>query len=689
MDNKHQFTLWFWVAAIVLLFVAQAFLVGPHVETIPYSDFKTLLSAGKVRQATVNQDSIDAVIDLQGTKKLLPTAEYDEMKAKQGTEKGGDLLQTGSSQDTGTTSAASGLPGAGATSTSTGGTVLPSTTPEVAAAQLHRIVTVRVDDPQLTSELQAAHVRFAGAVQNTWLWTLLSWILPLVGLAFVWNWMMRKGAGTGMGSMMSVGQSKAKVYVESKTGVRFADVAGIDEAKEELEEVVQFLRNPEHFRQLGGKIPKGVLIVGAPGTGKTLLAKAVAGEAGVPFLSMSGSEFVEMFVGVGAARVRDLFAQAQQRAPCIIFIDELDALGKARGITGVNGNDEREQTLNQLLVQMDGFDSQNGVIILAATNRPEILDPALLRPGRFDRHVAIDRPDVRGREAILKVHAKNVMLAADVNLAVVAAKTPGFAGADLANIVNEAALHAARTNKKAVEMKDFDEAIDRVVAGLEKRNRVMNPKEKETVAHHEAGHALVAESRPHADRVSKISIIPRGIGALGYTQQLPTEDRYLLKRSELLDRLDVLLGGRVAEELIYGDVSTGAQDDLQRATDMARHMIMQYGMSERLGQVTFDAPRPTYLAVPQAPQQVTYSEETARLIDEEVSRLIKESHARVERTLAEQRDTLEALARLLLEQEVVDRAALDALLRSRQSTQRVVTAPVPVPALGAAAAPHA
>ena len=608
---------WFWAALIGLLVGMQFLMLAPRAVTLPYSDFKTLLAAGKVREARVGQSTVDAQIDLSGTQALLSAEDVKRL----------------------------------------------SGAPVVAGTQLREVVTQRMDDPKLVQELQAAHVRYSGAASNPWLRMLFEWVLPFVLLFALWSWLMRRGFGGGSGLAMGVGQSKAKLYVESEIRVRFADVAGIDEAKQELEEVVLFLRDPQRFRGLGGKIPKGVLIVGAPGTGKTLLAKAVAGEAGVPFLSISGSEFVEMFVGVGAARVRDLFAQARARAPCIIFIDELDALGKARGMSGLAGNDEREQTLNQLLVQMDGFESDRGVIILAATNRPEILDPALLRPGRFDRHLAIDRPDIKGREAILKVHAKNVKLSPAVDLAQVAAKTPGFAGADLANIVNEAALHAARSNKTAVEPQDFDEAIDRVVAGLEKRNRVMNPKEKETVAYHEAGHALVAESRPHADRVSKISIIPRGIGALGYTQQLPTEDRYLLKRSELLDRLDVLLGGRVAEELIYADVSTGAQDDLQRATDVARHMITQYGMSERLGQVAFDAGRrAAYLSVPDMPQSATYSNETARVIDEEVARLIREAHDRVAKTLGERREMLETLARLLLEREVVDRAALDAVL---------------------------
>ena len=670
MSNQQQNALWYLLGFVVLLFAIQSFIAGPHVETIPYSDFKTLLKADKVREATIGSDTIKAVVDLQGAEKLLPAAELKEMKAAQGPGQGLSTSQaTAAPGPTGTAAGKSQPPAAGAEAAKgepASGSVSPP------APELHNILTQRVDDPHLVPELDAAKVRYSAAVENKWLWALLSWVLPLVGLYFVWMLLMRKGmGGGGMGSMMQVGQSKAKVYVQSQTGVKFADVAGIDEAKEELMEVVEFLRNPDRYRRLGGKIPKGVLIVGAPGTGKTLLAKAVAGEAGVPFLSISGSEFVEMFVGVGAARVRDLFAQAEKQAPCIIFIDELDALGKARGISGLNANDEREQTLNQLLVQMDGFDTKKGVIILAATNRPEILDPALLRPGRFDRHVAVDRPDIKGREQILRVHARNVMLAPDVDLALIAAKTPGFAGADLANIVNEAALRAARANKKTVEMKDFDEAIDRVIAGLEKRNRVMNPAEKETVAYHESGHALVAESRPRADRVSKISIIPRGIGALGYTQQLPTEDRYLLKRSELLDRLDVLLGGRVAEELVYGDVSTGAQDDLQRATDMARHMITQYGMSERLGQVTFEAPQQAaFLPLSQAAPRAPYSEETAKLIDEEVAGLIKDAHARVLRTLSERRSTLDAIARLLLEQETVDRTMLDELLQGPQTVER-------------------
>jgi len=439
-------------------------------------------------------------------------------------------------------------------------------------------------------------------------------------------------------------------------------VAGIDEAKEELEEIVEFLSNPGKFQKLGGRIPKGVLLVGPPGTGKTLLARAVAGEAKVPFFSISGSEFVEMFVGVGAARVRDLFAQAAGQAPCIIFIDELDALGKARGMNVMGGHDEREQTLNQLLVEMDGFKTNKGVIIMAATNRPEILDPALLRPGRFDRQVMVDRPDINGREAILKIHSKNVLLAPDVDLRKLAGRTPGFVGADLANLINEAALLAARKDKESVESVDFDEAIDRVVAGLAKKSRVMNPQEKEIVAFHESGHAIVAESVEHADPVHKISIIPRGIAALGYTQQQPTEDRYLMTRSELLDRLAVLLGGRVAEELAFGEISTGAQNDLQRATDIARSMVTEYGMSDRLGLVTYGRPRqPMFLPEGFAAGK-TYSEEKAGQIDEEISRVIEEAHQRVQQILSSHRDVLDDLAHLVSQNEIVQGEELRKML---------------------------
>ena len=450
-----------------------------------------------------------------------------------------------------------------------------------------------MDDPGLVKELDEHKVDYSGRYESKFLSSVLSWILPIGIMILIWRFAMKK-MGPGMG-VMSFGKSKAKLFAENETKVTFADVAGIDEAKEELQEVVEFLKNPEKFQKLGGRIPKGVLLVGPPGTGKTLLAKAVAGEAKVPFFSISGSEFVEMFVGVGAARVRDLFSQATGQAPCIIFIDELDALGKARGMNVFGGNDEREQTLNQLLVEMDGFESNKGVIIMAATNRPEILDPALLRPGRFDRQVVVDRPDINGREAILKIHSKDVLLGPDVDLRKIAALTPGFVGADLANLVNEAALLAARKNKEAVGSADFDEAIDRVVGGLEKKNRVMNPQEKEIVAFHESGHAIVAESVKHADPVNKISIIPRGIAALGYTQQRPTEDRYLMTRSALLDQLAVLLGGRVAEELVFGDISTGAQNDLQRATDIARCHGRGIRHERSLGPGDLRAPPPAHV----------------------------------------------------------------------------------------------
>ncbi len=514
--------------------------------------------------------------------------------------------------------------------------------------------TIRVEDPDLVRDLESHGVNYSGVAENKWIAIMLSWLLPLGVFFLLWTFLMRRMGGGPQG-VLSVGKAKVKIYAEKEVGVTFQDVAGIDEAKAELEEVVQFLKDPGKYQKLGGKIPKGVLLLGAPGTGKTLLARAVAGEAGVPFFSMSGSEFVEMFVGVGAARVRDLFGQAKDHAPCIIFVDELDALGKARGLNPIGGHDEREQTLNQLLVEMDGFDPRAGVIIMAATNRPEILDPALLRPGRFDRHVAIDKPDIRGREAILRVHARDVKMGPDIDLKKIASMTPGFVGADLANLINEAALIAARRDREEVTMADFQEAADRIIGGLEKKNRAMNPKEKEIIAYHETGHALVAMMLPHVDPVSKISIIPRGIAALGYTQQLPTEDRYLMTRSELLDRCRVLLGGRVSEEIIFGDVSTGAQNDLQRATDIGRRMIMEYGMSEKLGPLTYvNEPRSAHLELGFAPREREFSERTAQMIDEEVAGIIETAHQDVRGMLTEQRGMLEKLAKILLEKESIE-----------------------------------
>ena len=521
--------------------------------------------------------------------------------------------------------------------------------------------TVRVEDSDLVKELEASKIKYTGKVESKWLMNILSWIIPLVFFFFIWRILFsRIGPET---SVMSFGKSRAKIFAEKDKKITFADVAGIDEAKEELKEVVEFLKTPGKFQRLGGRIPKGVLLVGMPGTGKTLLAKAVAGEANVPFFSISGSDFVEMFVGVGAARVRDLFAQAQTHAPCTIFIDELDALGKARGVNPLGRHDEQEQTLNQLLAEMDGFESNTGVIIMAATNRPEILDPALLRPGRFDRHVLVDRPDIIGREEILKIHTRTVKLSPDVDLRVIASRTPGFVGADLANIVNEAALLAARKNKEGVEMSDIEEAIDRVVAGLEKKRRLMSKKEKEIVAFHESGHAIAATLLPNADPVRRISIIPRGISALGYTLQLPTEDRYLMTKSELLDRLAVLLGGRVAEEIVFGEISTGAHNDLQRATDIATSMVKEFGMSERLGYVTFEKEKKPLFIPSSLTSGREYSEDTAKQIDEEVKKIIDEAHQKVKEILTSKKDRLEELARFLMEKEVVEEEDLKRILR--------------------------
>ena len=526
-----------------------------------------------------------------------------------------------------------------------------------------RFLTSRVDDPDLVRDLQKYNIKFSGFYENKILKGIVSWVLPLAIMFVLWNFLMRRMGGAPS-SVLNFGKSRGRIYGEDEIKITFSDVAGVDEAKEELLEIIEFLKTPQKFTVLGGKIPKGILLVGPPGTGKTLLAKAVAGEARVPFFSMSGSDFVEMFVGVGASRVRDLFAQAQEKAPCIIFIDELDALGKARGMNPLSSHDEREQTLNQLLAEMDGFDTKAGVIIMGATNRPEILDPALLRPGRFDRHILVDRPDIKGREEILKVHVREVKLGNDVDLKVVAARTPGFVGADLANLVNEGALLAARKGKTAVGMAEMEESIDRVMAGLEKKQRVMSKKEKEIVAHHETGHALMAELLETADQVHKISIIPRGITALGYTLQLPTEDRYLMTKTELLDRLCVLLGGRVAEETAFGEISTGAQNDLVRATDIAKSMVKEYAMSEKLGHMTFEPERkPLFLDISQGAGSRDYSEETAREIDGEVRRIMEDSYRKVKGILSENKGLLEKVAHVLLEKETIEGEDLRTLMQ--------------------------
>ena len=511
-------------------------------------------------------------------------------------------------------------------------------------------------NPVIADELQKYGITYTGSTGQSFLRDILSWVLPILIFFGIWAFFFRRMAERqGMGGLMSVGRSRAKIYVETKTGVKFDDVAGADEAKDELKEVVDFLKNPERYGRLGARVPKGILLVGPPGIGKTLLARAVAGEAGVPFFSISGSEFVEMFVGVGAARVRDLFEQARKMKPCIIFIDELDSLGRSRtaGLMG-GGNDEKEQTLNQLLAELDGFDPREGIVLLAATNRPEILDPALTRAGRFDRQIALDRPDRPARAAILKVHLKKIKAAANIDVDRIAAITPGFSGADLANLVNEAALAATRRNGDTVTMDDFTSAVERQVAEIEKRSRILSPKERKVVAYHEMGHALVASALPGADPVHKVSIIPRGIGALGYTMQRPTEDRFLIERSELINRMAVLMGGRASEEIIFGEVSTGAADDLDRATDIARQMVTRFGMSNALGQRVYEPQRQAFLGealVGTRPKD--YSDETNREIDIAVRKLIDEAYEKAKTTLNARRKELDQGTALLLEKETI------------------------------------
>jgi cell division protease FtsH len=529
-----------------------------------------------------------------------------------------------------------------------------------------------IDESSVVQQLEAHGVKFSGHIETTsvW-WQMLGWFAPLLLLFgfYGWGmWKMRQGAGP-----LSFGRNRAKIYDQStEFQTTFNDVAGVDEAKSELVEIIDFLKNPQKYQRLGGRIPKGVLLVGPPGTGKTMLARAVSGEAHVPFFSMSGSEFVEMFVGVGAARVRDLFEQAKQKAPCIMFIDELEAIGKTRatGQAAFLSHDEREQTLNQLLVEMDGFDASKGVIIMAATNTPEVLDPALTRAGRFDRQIVVDRPDIGGREAILKVHTRKMRLAPDVDLHVLAGRTPGMVGADLANIVNEAALRAARRGADSVAMRDFEEAVDRVTLGFEQRTRLMSDDVKRRVAWHEAGHALVALSLAHADTVHRVSIIPRSVGALGHTLQLPTDDKYILTQPELEDRIAVMLGGRAAEALEYdGVVSTGASDDLEKATELARQMVMRFGMSRRLGQLTYgQAVTSRFLRMPFTPEERNYSERTAEAIDDEIRGLMDRQYERVRRVLDEKHHELERIVDQLIKKETLDRAELEALLHEEPET---------------------
>jgi cell division protease FtsH len=607
------FSIWYVLAALMLLALGQAYFLTPAGRPIPYSEFKALVRSGQVQEATISEQTITG-----------------RLKPKSG-----------------------------------------ETTPG-------SFTTTRIEDPKLAEELDQHGVAYKGEVMSRWLPEILSWVIPILLLVAVWSFFLRRMGGTE-GGVMSFARSRAKIYADDDVKVSFADVAGVDEAANELREIVEFLKNPKKYTSLGGRIPKGVLLVGPPGTGKTLLARAVAGEARVPFFSLSGSEFVEMFVGVGAARVRDLFAQAEAKAPCIVFIDELDALGRVRSQSAFGSHEEREQTLNQLLAEMDGFDSRKGVIIMAATNRPEILDPALLRPGRFDRQVLVDKPDVKGREAILRIHTRAVKTAPEVDLTVVAARTAGFAGADLANLVNEAALLAARTDKPAVTMQDFDEAIDRLVAGLEKK-RVMSAREREIVAYHESGHALVATELPGMDPVHKISIVQRGFGALGYTMQLPLEDRYLMTRRELMNQLSVLLAGRTAEEIALGEISTGAQNDLQRATDIARAMVTQFGMSEALGAINYDGEkRGRFLEGPTPLDRGPYSDDTARLIDLEVKQIMSDAHEQARRVILARRPTLEAITRRLLEKEVIDGEELRRILEA-SAPSGAPAEPIPTPA---------
>lgn len=592
------FSLWYILAAIGVMLVVQNMLFARPLEQIPYSDFKADVRAGRIEEVQIGPNTI------RGKRR--------------------------------------------------------SSTGNADATASQRFMTARVEDPELIQELETHHVKYSGQYDNELVKTLLSWLLPLGLLFLFWSFLARR-LGPGQG-VMNFGKSRARIYAERETGVTFVDVAGAEEAKEELQEIIDFLRYPQKYSSLGGRIPKGVLLVGPPGTGKTLLARAVAGEASVPFFSLSGSDFVEMFVGVGAARVRDLFKQAQEKAPCIVFIDELDAVGKARGINPMQQNDEREQTLNQLLAEMDGFDSRKGVIILGATNRPEILDPALLRAGRFDRQVVVGRPDLQGRLDILRLHAKKVRLAADVDLQIIAARTPGMVGSDLANVINEAALLAARYGKESVTMEELDKAIDRIMAGPEKKSRVMAPEEKKRVAYHESGHALVAEALPTADPVRKVTIIPHGVAALGYTQQLPTQDRYLYTKEELLDRITVMLGGRAAEEVVFHDTSTGAQDDLQRASEIARRMVAEFGMSADLGPYAVEQGRQPMFLDSGYSSPKTYSEATAQRIDNEAQALIERMYERARNLLETHREKLEALAQYLLQHEVIDQTSLGVLL---------------------------
>jgi cell division protease FtsH len=613
LEPQWRFWIWYFLVTLLVLWGWQELANQVQFRTIPYSQFKTYLARHEVVEAAVKQDEIDG--------RIVPRVEQENKNAPAG----------------------HGTPGA-----SPGAKESPA-----AESQPFYFRTERIEDPGLVNEMQAAGVQYGAVRPGVISQFFFAWVLPIALMILIWNLLARRIGGAGQ-SLLAIGKSRARLVADRDTGVTFGDVAGCDEAKFELQEVVHFLKDPKEYEAVGAQIPKGVLLVGPPGTGKTLLARAVAGEAKVPFFSISGSDFVEMFVGVGAARVRDLFQQAKEHAPCIIFIDELDAIGRQRGVHVGAVNDEREQTLNALLVEMDGFEPNTGVILLGATNRPEVLDRALLRPGRFDRQVVVDAPDLEGREAILKVHSKNKHFAPNVNLRRIAAGTAGFSGADLANVLNEAALLAARRQASQIAQNDLEEAIEKVIAGPERKSRRLNEADKRRVAYHEVGHALIAAYSEHADPVQKISIIPRGRAALGYTLQLPTEDQFLLTRTELLERIRGLLGGRAAEEVVFGEVSTGAQNDLERATALARQMVAMYGMSERLGLSSCAQRQPTFLNSSELQIQRDCSEQTAREIDEEVKKLLDQAYDQAKELLAKHRDQLESITAELLRDESMD-----------------------------------
>jgi cell division protease FtsH len=603
--RRFNFSIWYLVAVLIVLVAVQTFMSGQRNARVPYSQFKQMVADGRVNKLAVTAEKIIG----------------EERLDSAGT------------------------------------------------SRVRTFETIRVEDADLVKQLEEKGIQFEGRKETNW-WQgfLFAWVLPFAVIFIVWSFLLRRMGGGGAGGVMSFGKSRAKIYVESATKLSFKDVAGIDEAVEELKEVVDFLKMPSKFRALGASIPKGVLLVGAPGTGKTLLARAVAGEAKVPFFTISGSDFVEMFVGVGAARVRDLFQQAQQKAPCIVFIDELDALGKARGANPWGGHDEREQTLNALLVEMDGFESSRGVIIMAATNRPEILDMALLRPGRFDRQVVVDPPDINGREAILKVHERGKKIGPDVKLRVIAARTPGFVGADLANALNEAALLAARRGKKEIGMEDLEEAVDREMTGIERRSRVLKPKVKEKIAYHECGHAIVGAKLPRMDPIHRVSIIPRGMSTLGHTLYLPTDDQYLISKEEILHRITATLGGRAAEELVFGEITSGAYNDLMQVTGMARAMVMDYGMSEKLGMLVYRRRMQPTRENPFPMQEDVFGDKTAELIDAEIKRIVDECYEQAKAILRDGEDLLHAMAKRLLEVEVLEGDELRTFLGAERTT---------------------